>query len=211
MVSRIKTRQFVCGAPAQAHGNQKDFMKTKPNLDNLNLLIAISAVCSLLVGLQDVSGEEKDRQGQLSAGDYKFVTETALGGRMEVELGRLAAQKGSDAAVRDFGERMVRDHQKANQELTQLVMQKGAALPAASSKKEDEKIEHFKALSGADFDKAYIKDMVSDHRTDIKEFQKEADKANDADLKVWVVKTLPILQEHLKMAQNVEAVVAPTK
>jgi putative membrane protein len=90
-------------------------------------------------------------------------------------------------------------------------MQKGAALPAASSKKEDEKIEHFKALSGADFDKAYIKDMVSDHRTDIKEFQKEADKANDADLKVWVVKTLPILQEHLKMAQNVEAVVAPTK
>jgi putative membrane protein len=186
-------------------------MTTRPNLDSHNLLAGLFALCLLLAGLHDVSGEEKWRQGQLSAGDYKFVTEAAQGGRMEVELGRLAMQKGLDAAVRDFGKRMVQDHQKANQELTQLAMQKGAALPTALSKKEDDKIEHFKTLSGADFDKAYIKDMVDDHQTDIKEFQKESDKADDTDLKAWVVKTLPVLQEHLKMAQNVEAVVAPTK
>lgn len=155
--------------------------------------------------------DQTNTQGQLSSKDYKFVTSAVQGGTMEVTLGQLAAQKGSDPSVRAFGERMVQDHQKANQELTQLISQKGATVPETSTKKGEKMTEHLQGLSGADFDKAYIKHMVSDHKTDIKEFQTAAEKSDDADLKNWAAKTLPTLQEHLRLAESAEATVDAVK
>src|SRR5258708_26928493 len=75
----------------------------------------------------------KENRGQLSARDYRFVTEAARGGMDEVRLGELAKTKGTSQAVRDFGQRMVADHSKANDELKQIVANKGAALPAEMS------------------------------------------------------------------------------
>lgn len=164
----------------------------------------------MLSSIQSVNAEENENRGQLSPADYKFVCEAAHGGQMEVVLGQLAMQKAANPAVRDFGQRMVTDHQKANDELTKLVAQKGASLPD-SSKKEEVMKARFNKLSGADFDKAYMKDMVADHKKDVKEFQKEGEKAQDADLKSWVTKTLPTLQTHLDLSEKVEAQVAPLK
>src|ERR671927_190101 len=63
------------------------------------------------------------------AADEKFATAAAVGGLAEVELGRLAAQKGASDEVRQFGQRMVDDHSKANQDLTQVASAKGLTLP----------------------------------------------------------------------------------
>jgi putative membrane protein len=147
-------------------------------------------------------------RGQLSSHDYTFVCAAATGGNAEVALSQIAVSKASDSSVKDFAQRMVSDHTKANQELTGLAQQKGATLPDAEPKKVERETEKLQNLSGNDFDKAYMKKMLADHEKTVKMFQKESEKGDDADLKSWVTKTLPTLQEHLSMAQSTETAVA---
>ena len=138
----------------------------------------------------------------LSSGDRKFIEEAARGGVAEVELGKLAAQKASSPEVKQFGQRMVDDHSKANDKLQQLASQKGVNVPNemdAVSKREYDKLQK---LSGASFDQEYIKAMVKDHHKDVKDFQKEEKSAKDAELKTFVSTTLPTLEQHLKLAES---------
>lgn len=138
----------------------------------------------------------------LSDADKEFVMKAAQGGMAEVALGNVAAQKGTDAGVKSFGTRMVDDHGKANDELKTLAANKGLTLPAepdADSKKTQDELSK---KSGKAFDKAYMQDMVKDHEKDVAEFEKQSTAAQDPDLKAWVTKTLPTLQDHLKMAKE---------
>ena len=123
----------------------------------------------------------------------------------EVQLGQLAAQKAQSDEVKQFGQRMVSDHSKANDKLKQVATQKNINLPTemdSSSKREYDKLQK---LSGAQFDREYVKTMVSDHQKDIKEFQKEAKSGKDADVKAFADGTLPTLEDHLNMAKRAEA------
>jgi predicted outer membrane protein len=141
----------------------------------------------------------------LNDADKSFMSEAAVGGMAEVELGRLAARKGNRADVKAFGQRMVTDHSKANSELKRLASHKGMSLPAALTddlKAEKTKLE---ALSGADFDREYMSMMADDHDKDVAAFQSQATNASDPDLKAFVTKTLPTLQEHQRMAHDIKA------
>jgi len=154
------------------------------------------------------SGREANNQenhGQFSARDYRFVKEAALGGMTEVRLGELAKQKGSNQTVRDFGQRMVAAHSKANDELKQIAATKGAVLPTEISHKENSEIERFEKLSGPEFDKEYGKYMVKDHQKDAKEFADAADDVKDPDLKAFAQKTHAMIEDHLRMAREMEA------
>src|SRR5439155_20383157 len=124
------------------------------------------------------------------------------GGMAEIQMGELAKQKGASKAVRDFGERMVTDHGKANDELKQLVSQKGAAAPSQLSHGENYEMEHLQKATGADFDKKYASYMVRDHKKDAKEFENAAKDLTDADLRAFASKTLPTIQDHLRMAED---------
>jgi putative membrane protein len=152
-----------------------------------------------------LAAENEGQRGQLTSKDYKFASEAAQGGMQEVQLGELAKQKAGSQGVRDFGERMVNDHQKANDELKQIVQRKGALLPTTISHHENSTLEHLQKLSGADFDKAYVSDMLRDHKKDVKEFEKASQDLSDPDLKAFAAKTLPTLQEHLSMVQSLDA------
>jgi len=133
--------------------------------------------------------------------DQKFIKEAAQGGMAEVKLGQLAAQKAVDADVRQFGQRMVDDHSKANDELKQLAQTKGAALPGGIGSKHQKTYDKLSKLSGSAFDRAYMQAMVKDHQEDVAAFQKQANSAKDSDVKSWAATTLPTLQMHLQMAQ----------
>jgi putative membrane protein len=139
--------------------------------------------------------------GNLNAQDSNFLMDAAMGGMMEVELGRVATQKGASDAVKQFGQRMVDDHSAANTELTSLASGKGITLPTTLDEKHQAHVTKLSAMSGAEFDRAYGKMMVSDHTKDVAEFEKQSTKGTDPDLKAFAGKTLPTLQEHLKMAQ----------
>jgi putative membrane protein len=142
-------------------------------------------------------------KSELAQADRKFIAEAASGGMAEVELGKLAQAKASSEQVKQFGARMVADHSKANDELKQLAQAKGVAVPAAADKSHHGEMSKLDKLSGADFDRQYMSHMVSDHRKDVSDFKKASESAKDGDLKAWAEKTLPTLQEHLKLAQSV--------
>ena len=133
----------------------------------------------------------------------------ATGGMEEVELGQLAAQKASSPDVKNFGQHMVDDHSKANDQLKQLAAQKGVTLPAAISNMQKHDVSKLAKLSGAAFDSAYVSMMVKDHKKDVAEFQKESKSAKDSDLKSWASTTLPTLEDHLKMIAGHLLVDAP--
>ncbi|MCU1294576.1 MAG: outer membrane protein [Bryobacterales bacterium] len=148
----------------------------------------------------DMNGPAAGQAGTPSsskAADEKFAKEAAVGGLAEVELGRIASQKASSDAVKQFGQKMVDDHTKANDELKQVASQSNLTLPTTLDKKHQSMVAKMSAMSGPDFDKAYVKDMVKDHEKDVKEFQNEADKGTDPNLKQFATKTLPVLQGHL--------------
>lgn len=155
---------------------------------------------------------EKSAAGaQLARGDRKFIEEAANGGLAEVELGKLAQQKAASEPVKQFGARMVEDHGKANDELKQLAQIKGVTVPAAPDKSHMREVDKLSKLSGAEFDRQYVAHMLSDHRKDVSEFKKVSESAKDGDVKAFAGKTLPTLQEHLKLAQSLNDGIKQTR
>ena len=144
---------------------------------------------------------EQTGMANLSSQDRDFMMDAATGGMMEVELGRVAAQQGTSDAVKQFGQRMVDDHTKANTELMSLASTKGVTLPTALDEKHRAEVTKLSSMTGAEFDRAYSKMMLSDHKKDVNAFEKESTKGNDADLKAFATTALPTLREHLQMAQ----------
>jgi len=148
---------------------------------------------------------EQTAMGNMSSQDRDFMMDAAMGGMMEVELGRMAAQQGSSDAVKQFGQRMVDDHSKANEELMSLASSKGITLATTMDEKQHKDMMKLQAMTGADFDRAYSKMMLSDHKKDVSEFEKQSTKGIDPDLKAFASKTLPTLKEHLQMANALPA------
>ena len=149
----------------------------------------------------DQSSNSANRMGA----DHSFVTKAAAGGIAEVKLGTLATQKASSADVKAFGQQMVDDHGKANAELKQLASSKGVTIPSDTDAHHQATYDRLSKLSGAEFDREYMKDMVSDHRKDVSEFRQESQSGSDPDVKAWAAKTLPTLEHHLQMAESTDA------
>ncbi len=137
-----------------------------------------------------------------SMGDQQFLMKAAQGGMAEVELGQLAEKNASNSSVKQFGQRMVTDHSKANEQAKSLAAQKSITLPASMNSTDQSLYRSLSSKTGSDFDKAYITAMIKDHHEDIAEFQHEANSGTDPDIKAWAAKTLPTLQEHLRMAES---------
>jgi putative membrane protein len=147
--------------------------------------------------------------GTLAPADRHFVTEAAVGGLAEVELGKMAVDKASNADVKQFGQRMVDDHSKANDELRSWASSNGVTLPPETGATEKAVENRLSKLSGDAFDRAYMSAMVQDHTKDVAAFQQASKTAKNADLKAWAGKTLPTLQDHKKMAQDVKTKLGP--
>jgi len=134
-----------------------------------------------------------------------FVMEAAQGGMAEVALGKLASEKASNDRVRQFGQQMVADHGKANDELKALAQTKSVMVPADLNAKHKATQDRLSKLSGTAFDRAYIEEMVGDHKKDVADFRKEAKSGSDSQVKAWAAKTLPTLEEHYKMVQDINS------
>jgi putative membrane protein len=142
--------------------------------------------------------------------DRTFALEAAKGGLAEVELGKVAVEKASSPDVKQFGQRMIDDHGKASEELKTWASGKNLSLPTELDAKSQATKDRLSKLSGPAFDRAYISDMVRDHNKDVADFQRAEKTCKDADLKAWVQKTLPTLQEHQKMARDISMKVVGT-
>ena len=135
--------------------------------------------------------------------DHAFLKKAAEGGLAEVELGQLATQKASSEDVKKFGQRMVDDHSKANEQLKQVAAEKNIKVPEKLSAKDQATKARLEKLSGEQFDKAYMRDMVKDHQKDVAEFERESKMAKDPAIKSFAEQTLPTLKDHLKEAERI--------
>ena len=140
-----------------------------------------------------------------TAKDHDFAIKAAQGGKAEVDMGQLAASRASDPKVKEFGQKMATDHAKANDELQAVASNDGINLPDDASKQQKAAAEKLGKLQGADFDKEYAHMMVKDHEEDVALFKKEATSGSNPALKAYAQKTLPTLEEHLRMARELPA------
>jgi putative membrane protein len=145
-----------------------------------------------------------------SSQDRTFIMEATAGGLAEVQLGRLALQKASRSEVKEFGQMMVADHTKANDQLLNIAQGKGPAAPHSLEPEHKAAQDHLSKLSGEAFDRAYMQHMVKDHQKDVALYRKQATGASDPDVKQFASATLPTLQKHLQRAQEIEQIVGGT-
>ena len=147
---------------------------------------------SATVNSRLTNSENRKRTGSLSATDKDFLVKAASGGVMEVEGGKIAAQKARNADVKKFGNRMVNDHSRANDELRSLAARKGFGLPNGRSSM------NWKS------DKAFMDTMVKDHEEDLTEFQNEAQNGSDIDVKTFADRNSKVIAKHLAIAKEID-------
>ena len=110
-----------------------------------------------------------------ASGDNSFVTKAAEGGAAEVQMAQLAQSKATSQAVKDLANKLVADHTKANDNLKPIATKDNITWPTGMNAKDQSEYNKLQALSGAEFDRAYVNYEIKDHKQDISLFQKEAD------------------------------------
>jgi putative membrane protein len=168
-----------------------------------SLFVGIASVITGLFLSLGVAAAADQESTKANHADQHFFKEAAQGGMAEVTLGQMAAERATNADVKKFGQRMVQDHGKANQELQTLAASEGVTLPTEMSSEAKALQTRLSKLSGAEFDRVYMEEMLKDHKKDIAAFEKQAEQGKDSEAKNWAAKTLPTLKEHLTLAQSV--------
>ena len=165
------------------------------NKSFITTLFAATALCA-------ASGFATDKEMKTGGIDETFIRKAANGGMTEVELGKLAAEKGASHEVKDFGNQMVKDHTKANDELKEVAGKMNVMVPEKVDAKHQAMIAKMSALSGVTFDKAYVNGMVKAHKEDIALFESAGKEVKSEDLKKFIGNTIPIMKEHLEMIEK---------
>jgi putative membrane protein len=175
----------------------------------LMAVTSFGMVTGALAQMSETStGNSSTATGSLSTADRHFIKEAAQGGMAEVQLGQMAVEKASSPDVKQFGQRMVDDHSKANDQLKQVASEKGVTVPDKLSAKDAATKAKLEKLSGEAFDRAYMKDMVTDHTKDVSAFRTASKTAKDPAVKNFASETLPTLEDHLKEAKSIAPKVA---
>ena len=157
---------------------------------------------------KDAKGLDRDRkaaENKLAHADTSFVKKVAENTKSELELAQLAEQKAADPQVKEFAQKVITDHGKADEKLKAVAQQENIDLPDRKSSGETAEKARLDRLNGADFDRAYMKHMVAEHEQDINDFRKEATDSKDDNVRKFASENLPVLQAHLKMARDINA------
>jgi len=134
--------------------------------------------------------------------DGPFARAAAQGGMAEIQLGKLASARGSDQAVKAFGERMVVQHGTAADNLKAAADKENIALPTSVTSRDQQLYDWLAKLSGSAFDRAYAKAMVDEHEKDLMDFQNEANAGRDEVVRAFATQTIPMIQQHLNQARE---------
>lgn len=141
-------------------------------------------------------------QGTVDDRTHTFMNDAALGGMAEVEFSKLAKDRALNPRVKNFAEMMINDHGAANNDLKSIAREKNVTLPENLGKHQGH-LEDLSKKNGAEFDKAYMKMMVNDHKDVVDEFEKCAQNGTDPDVKTFASQKLPTLRKHLDSAKAI--------
>lgn len=168
-------------------------MKTRLNFRFAFLPVLLGLPLAQLASGADLAGK-----------DERFLKNASQGGTAETQLGEMAKEKATNKNVKEIAGMIVTDHSKANAELKSLAGLKGVELPAdieVGQKMVHKKLEK---LSGAEFDKEFVQQMITDHKKTIDLFEDASKDAKDPDVKAFADKTLPTLRGHLQHVEGLK-------
>jgi putative membrane protein len=151
------------------------------------------------------SGNMNNNGGAVTTAEQQFVAKAAQADRAEVDLANLALQKSNNPDIKQFAQRMVDDHTKNQQQVDSLASKLSITSPSSASSEETQAKDRLQNLSGEQFDRAYARMMVQDHRKDVNEFKREKQTAQNSELKQYVDQTLPVLEQHLQLAEQLNS------
>ena len=158
--------------------------------------------CSFATLAQNATNQVSSAKSGSS--DSQFLIKAAQGNMAEVALGKLALQNAQSDDVKKFGQRMVDDHTKAEQDLEGVASKNNWTLPSDVNAMQKGEQQRMEKLKGAEFDRAYMQMMVKDHVKDVVEFRKEANSTMaNSDLRDYAKRTYPVLDDHLTNAKAV--------
>ncbi len=146
--------------------------------------------------------ESSDRFASGSMSDKQFIRKAAEDDVAEVQVAQLAQQKASDNNLKQMAQHLMSDHQQNEQQLKQIAQQQGVTWPTQPDKRDKAKYDRLSKLNGQQFDKAFIREQVKDHKKDVAIFQRESQDAKDQTVKQYASQTLPTLQQHLQMVES---------
>ena len=172
---------------------------------SLSTRVLAAAASVFLLG--SMAWAQSNNMAKPDSADRNFMDKAARANMAEVQLGQLAEQNAQSLEVKDFGKRMVTDHTAAEDQLKQLAEKQDFTLPSKLSPADQTTKNRLEKLHGEAFDKAYMHDMVRDHEHDVAEFRRDEKNIKDAQLKDWVINTLPTLDSHLTEAKKVAGTV----
>lgn len=166
-----------------------------------HLVVTLGLAIALCASGQNIFAADENG-AKATAAEKTFIKKAANGGMTEVNLGKLAAEKGDSKEVKDFGSQMVKDHSKINDNLKEVAGKLGVTLPEKVNAMHQAKIDKMEKMSGTAFDKAYVNGMVMAHEKDIAEFEKAGKEVKNEDLKKFIDDSVPTMKEHLEMIKK---------
>ncbi|WP_419802017.1 DUF4142 domain-containing protein [Mucilaginibacter sp.] len=178
-------------------------------------LFIAAAMFAVSCGPSDAKKEEAQKNAladttkttdilQVDTKDAAFVNNATLGGMLEVQMGTLAQRNALNQQVKEFGEMMVKDHQKADGELKSIANGKKLGVPQSLGKEFQDRVDSMALKTSVAFDLKYMDIMVAAHKKDVADFEKATTELKDPDLKAFAVKTLPTLKMHLSAAEKLD-------
>jgi putative membrane protein len=155
-------------------------------------------------GMNDAQQMQQQQNTPEEAMQDKAFVHSALEGNLaEVQMGQLAAQKGSSDDVKQFGQKMVNDHTQLNNQMKQAAQQLDVRPPKGLSKKDKEEVAKLQNLSGTQFDNAYIEAMLKDHKKDLSDLKQEAQNTQNPALKQVAQQDAQVVDQHLQLIQQI--------
>ena len=166
------------------------------------LALALGAAPALAQTSTTTTTDTAAQPGQLAEADQTFAEKAAQDSIAEIDLGELAKERAGSDEVKQFAQRMIDDHGKANEQLEEIAKTKGVALPTEAGEEHSKVRAELADLKGEEFDQKYMAAMAEDHQKAVDLFQKQAEEGQDPELKAFAEQTLPTIKEHLTMAQS---------
>lgn len=161
--------------------------------------ISIAGVLILLGACAQMAGRTTPEP--LSGKDAQFMEKAAMGGVAEVRLGQIALQNAANEEVKRFAHDLVNDHTVADQQLRNIAEKKNVDLPAQPGEEHRRTAERLAALKGPEFDRQYLSEMVKDHQETIDRYREQTVQGQDAEVRAFADRNLPVLQQHLDRAK----------
>jgi putative membrane protein len=136
-----------------------------------------------------------------SNADKAFIKMAAEADMTEAHIGQMAENQSSQDDVKDFAQKLIHDHTDAYRQLTAVAVKTGDPIPTGIDVRKIAAVEQLMKLKGARFDHLFVQDEIRDHERAIAQFKREAEHGKDPEVKAYASKMIPILEDHLRLAQ----------